>query len=145
LLYGNLGSDARRELNQRIHDELQRRGVVNGEDHTLSILVARQDLTGAERQWAERYEQGDIIRYSRSSKAIGIGTGEYVSVIKKDSSRNTLTVERGNGEQVTYDPKRLSGVSVYREIKQEFSVGDRIQFTAPQQTTRYYQAGTGNH
>src|ERR1700737_3806269 len=36
---------SRRELNQRIHDELQNRGVVNGEDHTLSILVARQDLT----------------------------------------------------------------------------------------------------
>jgi ATP-dependent exoDNAse (exonuclease V) alpha subunit len=31
----------------------------------------------------------------------------------------------------TYDPRRLSGVSVYREIDREFSVGDRIQFTAP--------------
>ena len=31
----------------------------------------------------------------------------------------------------TYDPRRLTGVSVYREIDREFSVGDRIQFTAP--------------
>ena len=31
----------------------------------------------------------------------------------------------------TYDPRRLTGVSVYREIEHEFSVGDRIQFTAP--------------
>ena len=122
---------SRCELNRQIHHEWQKRGVVNSEDRTLSILVPRQDLTGAERQWAERYEQGDIIRYSRTSKAIGIKTGEYVRVIEKNSSRNTLTVERGNGEQVSYDPKRLSGVSVYREAKQEFSVGDRIQFTAP--------------
>jgi len=28
--------------------------------------------------------------------------------------------------------KRLSGVSVYREMEREFSVGDRIQFTAPE-------------
>jgi len=31
----------------------------------------------------------------------------------------------------TYDPRRLTGVSVYREIDREFSVGDRVQFTAP--------------
>src|SRR4029077_6143051 len=29
------------------------------------------------------------------------------------------------------DPRRLTGVSVYREIEREFSAGDRIQFTAP--------------
>ena len=34
----------------------------------------------------------------------------------------------------TYDPRRLTGVSVYREIDREFSVGDRIQFTAPDKT-----------
>jgi ATP-dependent exoDNAse (exonuclease V) alpha subunit len=32
---------------------------------------------------------------------------------------------------VTYDPRRLTGVSIYREIQREFSSGDRIQFTAP--------------
>jgi ATP-dependent exoDNAse (exonuclease V) alpha subunit len=31
----------------------------------------------------------------------------------------------------TYDPRRLTGVSVYREIDREFSLGDRVQFTAP--------------
>jgi len=36
-----------------------------------------------------------------------------------------------NRELAIYDPRRLAGVSVYREIDREFSVGDRIQFTAP--------------
>jgi ATP-dependent exoDNAse (exonuclease V) alpha subunit len=31
----------------------------------------------------------------------------------------------------SYDPRRLTGVSVYREMAHEFSPGDRIQFTAP--------------
>jgi len=42
-------------------------------------------------------------------------------------------VVRGNGEQTTYDPRRQVGVSVYREQEKSFSVGDRIQFTAPSQ------------
>jgi hypothetical protein len=36
-----------------------------------------------------------------------------------------------NQELATYDPRRFTGVSVYREIEREFSIGDRIQFTAP--------------
>ena len=37
-----------------------------------------------------------------------------------------------NGEQVTYDPSRLRGITAYREIEREFAIGDKIQFTAPQ-------------
>lgn len=32
---------------------------------------------------------------------------------------------------MTYDPKRLQGVSAYQEIGRDFAKGDRIQFTAP--------------
>ena len=53
------------------------------------------------------------------------------SVVAINPAANQLTVEKANGELATYDPRRLTGVSVYREIDREFSVGDRIQFTAP--------------
>jgi conjugative relaxase-like TrwC/TraI family protein len=52
---------------------------------------------------------------------------------RENGQTNTLTVVRGNGEQATYDPRRQVGVSVYREQEKRFSVGDRIQFTAPNQ------------
>jgi len=42
-----------------------------------------------------------------------------------------VTVKRGNGEQVSYDPRRLHGVTLYRETERKFSKGDRVQFTAP--------------
>ena len=45
--------------------------------------------------------------------------------------QNLLTVERENGQRLTYDPHRLHGVSVYREAERDFSAGDRVQFTAP--------------
>jgi hypothetical protein len=91
----------------------------------------RQDLTGADRTWAERYEVGDVLRYSRSSKETGIGKGEYAQVKSIDVPRNRLTVELQDGTQRTYDPRRQQGVSVFREEMRSFSVRDRIQFTAP--------------
>ena len=48
-----------------------------------------------------------------------------------DVFRNLLTVKRENGEQLSYDPRRLQGVTLYRETQRSFAQGDRIQFTAP--------------
>jgi hypothetical protein len=99
----------------------------------VRTLVPRQEMTGADRSWAQQYQVDDILRYSRTSKETGIEKGEYSWVLAVDAQANTLTVVRGNGEQTTYDPRRQVGVSVYREEEKRFSVGDRIQFTAPSQ------------
>jgi ATP-dependent exoDNAse (exonuclease V) alpha subunit len=90
-------------------------------------------MTGADRSWAQRYEIDDILRYSRASKETGIGKGEYARVVAIHARGNMLTVLRRNGEQTTYDPRRQMGVSVYRAQEKVFSIGDRIQFTAPNQ------------
>jgi conjugative relaxase-like TrwC/TraI family protein len=122
---------SRRAINDAVRYELQARGIVNLENHSLRVLVPRQELTGAERQWASRYEPGDVIRYSRGSKDAGIESGSYARVVAVNPIENLLSVEKQNGELATYDPKRLHGVSVYREMEREFAIGDRIQFTAP--------------
>jgi ATP-dependent exoDNAse (exonuclease V) alpha subunit len=122
---------SRRELNAAVRQELKATGALAPEDHTFRVLVPRQDMTGAERSWANHYEIDDVVRYTRGSKTIGIEPGSYASVVAIDPAANQLTVERASGEVTTYDPRRLTGVSVYREIGREFSVGDRIQFTAP--------------
>jgi ATP-dependent exoDNAse (exonuclease V) alpha subunit len=97
----------------------------------MRVLSPRHDLTGAERRWASRYESGDVIRYSRGSEALGIQSGEYGVVRDIDGERNQLTVTLRDGDSVTYDPRRLQGVNVYRETNSEFAVGDRVQFTSP--------------
>jgi conjugative relaxase-like TrwC/TraI family protein len=122
---------SRTELNQAIRAELQERGVVTEEEYRVRVLVPRQDLTGADRMWAARYEVGDVLRYSRASKETGIGKGEYARVSAVDASSNRLTVERTDGSERTYDPRRQQGVSVYREEERAFSIGDRVQLTAP--------------
>jgi ATP-dependent exoDNAse (exonuclease V) alpha subunit len=122
---------SRRELNVAVRQELKANGVLAPEDHTFRVLVQRQDMTGAERSWASHYEIDDVVRYTRGSKAIGIEAGAYATVVAINPGANQLTVEKANQELATYDPRRLTGVSVYREIEREFSVGERIQFTAP--------------
>jgi ATP-dependent exoDNAse (exonuclease V) alpha subunit len=122
---------SRRDLNVAVRQELKANGSLAPEDHTFRVLVQRQDMTGAERSWASHHEINDVVRYSRGSKAIGIEAAAYASVVAINPSANELTVKKANGELVTYDPRRLTGVSVYQEIQREFSVGERIQFTAP--------------
>jgi len=122
---------SRRELNVAVREELKAKGALAPDDRTFRILVQRQDMTGAERTWASHYEVGDVVRYARGSQTVGMEAGSYGAVVGVNSAINLLTVEKSSGEQATYDPRRLTGVSVYREIDREFSVGDRIQFTAP--------------
>lgn len=125
---------SRRELNVAVRQELKANGTLAPEDRTFRVLVQRQDMTGAERTWASHYEVGDVVRYARGSQTIGMEAGSYGTVAAINPAANLLTVEKANGEQATYDPRRLTGVSVYREIDREFSAGDRIQFTAPDKT-----------
>jgi conjugative relaxase-like TrwC/TraI family protein len=122
---------SRQEINERIHRELQSDGRVENQEHRVTVLLPRQEMTGADRQWAVQYDPGDVLRYTRGSNAVGVQSGEYVRVTSLDREHNLLTVERDNGQNVTYDPRRLHGVSVYREAERDFSTGDRVQFTAP--------------
>jgi ATP-dependent exoDNAse (exonuclease V) alpha subunit len=122
---------SRMEINRIIRRDLQAKGVVSEEEHRRTVLTPRQDLTGADRQWAAQYAPGDVIRYTKGSRAIGVEAGEYVHVAVVDTHQNRLTVQRSDGEEITYDPHRLQGVNVYREAEREFSAGDRVQFTAP--------------
>jgi ATP-dependent exoDNAse (exonuclease V) alpha subunit len=124
-------NESRRELNTLIHREMQARGDVNPEEHKLRVLDSRNDMTGADRQWAAQYGEGDLVRYTRGSKVLGIAPGEYARVDRVDAHENRITIERENRSQQTYDPRRLSGVAVYQEVQREFSQGDRVQFTAP--------------
>jgi hypothetical protein len=46
--------DSRQVLNEVIHQRLIERGAVHAREHTIPVLVMRQDMTGADRAWAGR-------------------------------------------------------------------------------------------
>lgn len=127
---------SRTELNELIRKELQQKGQVDNREHRVRVLVARQEITGADRQWAEQYPPGDLVRYTKGSKVLGFRAGEYTRVQHIDAKENTVTVRRATGEQVSYDPRRLHGVTLYREAERQFAKGDRVQFAAPNHPQR---------
>src|SRR5438552_800147 len=122
---------SRMEINRMIHTEMQKIGQVDHRERNVRVLVARQEITGADRQWAEQYEPGNIVRYTKGSKTHGIDAGEYARVERVEARENLLTVRRESGEKISYDPRRLQGVTLYRETERAFAQGDRVQFTAP--------------
>jgi len=124
-------NESRREINSQIHRAMQGAGQVNEEEHAVRVLNARQELTGADRQHARNYEASDVIRYSKGSKLLGLEPGEYAKVVRTNETENTVTVERTSGQELSYDPRRLQGVTVYREAERTFAEGDRVQMTTP--------------
>ncbi|HEX2918687.1 MAG TPA: AAA family ATPase, partial [Edaphobacter sp.] len=122
---------SRRAINQAVRQELQALGVVGSKDHSMRVLAPRNDMTGADREWAARYQPGDVLHYVRGSKEHGIEARSYAQVVKTNAPENLVTVRKADGQQVTYDPSRLRGVAAYREIERDFAIGDKIQFTAP--------------
>ncbi|HEV8655194.1 MAG TPA: MobF family relaxase, partial [Candidatus Limnocylindria bacterium] len=124
-------NQTREEINQTIHRLMQGDCLVDQRDHRLRVLVPRSEMTGADRQWAQRYEVGDVVRYTTGSKAVDIQSGESARVEAVHADENLVTVRRDIGERITYDPRRLQGVTVYREVERAFAVDERVQTTAP--------------
>jgi conjugative relaxase-like TrwC/TraI family protein len=126
------GNRERVAINAIVHGMLQEQGKVEREERPTKILVNRDTLSGADRSFAGAYSPGeDIVRYREGSKAYGVKKGEYARVTGQDYEQNTLTVEFEDGRELTYDPRRLYGVEVFREAERQFSAGDRIQFRRP--------------
>jgi conjugative relaxase-like TrwC/TraI family protein len=124
-------NESRREINSQIHRAMRESGQVTGTAYRVPVLYARQELTGADRQHALHYTEGDVLRYAKGSKPLGIESGEYARVVRVDGESNRLTITRKNGEELSYDPRRLQGVTVYRDGERTFAEGDRVQMTAP--------------
>ena len=125
----------KQEINETLRVKMQQRGMIGKEDYKISVLVARQEVTKAQKTWAEKYEVGDTLQYYKSNRQLGIGKDESARVIAKNTERNTITVAfeggKKGGRQLTYDPsKGGNGVAIYREAKRTFSPGQEVQFTA---------------
>lgn len=90
---------SRQEINRLIHAEMQACGRVKEKEHRTKVLAPRQEMTGADRQWAGQYEPGDVVRYTRGSKTLGIEAREYARVRGVDQEQNLVTIERASGER----------------------------------------------
>jgi len=125
---------SRQQINEAVRIELRISGTLAQDDQIFRTLSHRSDMTGADRTWAARYNVGEVLQYTTGSKTEGIDRDSFATVRSVDARANTLTVDLDTGSSATYDPRRLRGVNVFREVEREFATGDRLQFTAPNET-----------
>src|SRR5262249_3123817 len=118
-------NEERVSLNTMIRRELQGEGIIDAKDHRTTGYVNRADMTKTERMFAGAYDPGDVVRYNHNSEVYGTKVGDYGKVVSCNREENTITVKLEDNREITYDPRRLSGVSVYREAERDFAVGDR--------------------
>jgi ATP-dependent exoDNAse (exonuclease V) alpha subunit len=119
---------SRQQINDAIRAKLRSLNGTAEEAHQFQTLVHRSDMTGADRSWAARYNFGEVVQYTTGSKELGIERNSFARIESVNPRTNTLTIQREDGESVSYDPRRLRGVNVFKETEREFAVGDRIQF-----------------
>jgi hypothetical protein len=122
-------NDERRQLNSAIRDRLRSRGHIADGEREQIVFVSR-NFSKAQRTYSRNYEVGDVVLYRRGSKKLGLTRGGYASVEAIDPKHNRTTV-RTNGRTIQYNPKRPSGVELFRPEHRVFATGDRIQFRAP--------------
>jgi conjugative relaxase-like TrwC/TraI family protein len=120
----------RRELNRQIRELLIERGHVAREGREHAILVSA-DLTRAQRGHARNYQEGDVLRFTRASKKLGIAAKVYARVETVDRGGNLLTLRADDGREIAFAPPRFQSIEVYREERRTISDGDRIQFRSP--------------
>ncbi|HUA36028.1 MAG TPA: MobF family relaxase [Candidatus Binataceae bacterium] len=123
-------NDERRQLNEAIRELLRSRGNIETAGHDQTVLINR-NLTATQRTSARNYEEGDVIRYRRGSAKLGLARCDYGQVKSVDAKHHRIKVRTENGKLVEYNPKRPSGVEVFRAEHRTLAVGDRIQFRAP--------------
>ncbi|MGA9722868.1 MAG: AAA family ATPase, partial [Candidatus Binatus sp.] len=123
-------NDERRKLNSAVREFLMRRSQISAEGKEQIIFVNR-DLTAAQRQHPQSYEVGDVVRYRRGTRRLGLGKGTYTRVEATNPDLKRITVRTEDGRSVEYNPARLTGVDLFREERRLIANGDRIQFRSP--------------
>jgi ATP-dependent exoDNAse (exonuclease V) alpha subunit len=116
----------RTSINAEIRTNLKAAGEVT--DSRMMQVLERKDMTAEEAKRAVNYQQGDIVKFAKDYKSIGLARGEQVTVLKTDSRTNTITAVTSRGSTVIYQPHRHQ-TQAYRGKERELGTGDKIKFT----------------
>ena len=118
----------RNELNELVRTRLEARGELHGGRVNGEILINRS-FTEAERKDTRSYQVGDVVRFAREYKKLGIAKGEYLTVESVDRQYNLVRLKGAGEKRVAWQPWRLKKVEVYEQEKRELRVGDLVRFT----------------
>lgn len=95
------------DINDATRIELKGSGIVFQRRPPNGTLDAGIGLTSVNREWTANYQHGDILYYSRGSRAAWIEPRTYATVTSIDAAANRITVTEDDGKQVNYAPERF--------------------------------------
>lgn len=124
-------NEERKRLNTVIREELKAQGKVEAAGFKTTV-AAKGSETKAQLLHVGTYGRGDLVRASMNDRERGITKGEELRVVGQDARKNSLTLERENGQRLEVDLKGMKQAPFekVRMEAREFAVGDRVMFTA---------------
>ncbi|MCD8573830.1 MAG: AAA family ATPase [Gammaproteobacteria bacterium] len=133
MLMITLSNAERSLLNNKIRQGLIEKNEL-GEKSAFTAILKSKDMTQVELTRASNYAVNDVVLVGVSQTDLGIKKGEYLTVIDQHLQKNTLTLQRTNGEKVMLQlpssrNKTPLALSVYQKEQRDLRVGDWIRWT----------------
>lgn len=104
-----------------VREKLKGQGLINGAEQEVQV-TSSFGWTTARRKRLENYKPGYVLQFHRETTAFV--KGEAVTMVGVRDSH--LVVERANGEQCTFDPKRVHDFEVGEARKIAVASGERL-------------------
>lgn len=122
--------EARAAINDHVRAGLKRERLIDAKEVETRALEAR-DLTRAERKAAWSYVQGDLVRFGRDYRKVGIERDVYYRIVSTDQKTNHIVLQGGDGKQIVWraDLVGAKTAQVYREESRRIAVGDQLVWT----------------
>jgi conjugative relaxase-like TrwC/TraI family protein len=128
----NADNEVRQILNLYTREAQREAGHLHAKDQYTGEILVQRDTRKEDTLHASYYTVGDVLRYPKRNKTVGVEPRDYADVVAVDRDAKTITVKRrSDGQTVTYEPRLAQGVQVYSKEQRSFAVGERIQFTDP--------------
>jgi conjugative relaxase-like TrwC/TraI family protein len=118
----------RRQINLGVRDGLKVTGELSRDEQTKEIYVSK-GWTRAMTKEPQYYKANDVVRFGRDYKVMDAAKGEYMRVVSTDAPRGVITLQKENGNTITWEPKKHNNVEVYDSDKREIAQGDLIRMT----------------
>ena len=106
-------------------------------------------MTISQKSHIINYEEGDMIRFNKQYRHLGIKRYDYLSVKKVDKDNKILILTNTSGKKVLWDPEKSASskggaVEVFTQEKRALAKGDTIRWTHNQEKLGIFNSETAH-
>ena len=118
-------NEDRFDVNNYIRTGLKETGELNKKSITTTNLV-NKNLTNEAKTKSYNYHKGQVVRFNRANKKIGIEKNTYLKIKSVNYDNNEITFADKNQKTLTWNPKKQASKNTesYFENKREINKGE---------------------